>query len=218
MSSIISKFTRSSIVSSIILFGFAILLITQSEATIMTISYVIGGILVALGVLAELRFIKNIKDMTSSLDIIYGICCVILGILVIKNPEAIASAIPLVIGFIIVVSSAMKLQYSLELRKEKNELWLSTLILSVITTICGIVLIFNPFEGAKFLTTIVGIFILVYAVLDLISTIVIHNTFKKIQTEINKKMIKDAEVLEEESTEEKEETKKTNKKKEEKED
>lgn len=206
MKNILSKFTKSSIISSIALIGLAIMLIVQSEATIIGISYVIGGILVAIGVLAELQYIKNIRENVADLDVVYGIVCVILGILVITNPKAIASVIPLVIGFIIVVNSAIKLQYSLDLKKEKNELWLSTLILSIIMTICGIVLIFNPFKGAVFLTRIVGVFILIYAVLDLISTFVIRNTFKKIQNAINETTVKEAELIEE-STEKKEEDK-----------
>ncbi len=219
MNSLFSKFTKSSIVSSIILIAFAILLIVQSEATIITISYIIGGILIAIGVMAELKYLKNMKEMATSLDVIYGIACIILGILVIQNPEAIASIIPLIIGVIIIINSAIKLQYSLELRKQENELWFSTLLLSIIMTICGIVLIFNPFEGAIVLTRIVGVCILIYAVLDLVSTFVIRNTFKKIHEEINKKMIEDAEVLDEESNEpEKKEPKRLHKRRKDKKD
>ncbi len=223
MKDIISKFTKSSIISSFALIALAILLIVQSEATIITISYVIGGVLVAIGVLAEINYMKNIKEKPTDLDIIYGIVCVILGVLVITNPTAIAGVIPFVIGFIIVVNSAIKLQYSLELRKEGNDIWLSTLLLSIVMTICGIVLIFNPFQGAIFLTRIVGIFILIYAVLDLISTFVIRSTFKKIHTAINETI--EATLIEEDTTkeeveekveevkEEPKETKKKNKKK-----
>lgn len=197
MRNIVSKFTKSSIISSVALIALAILLIVQSEATIIVISYVLGGILVAIGVIAEIQYIKNIKEQIADLDVVYGIVCVILGVLVITNPKAIAGIIPFVIGFIIIVNSAIKLSYSLDLRKEKNELWLSTLILSIIMTICGIVLIFNPFKGAVFLTRIVGIFILIYAVLDLVSTFVIRNTFKQIQTAIKETTVKEAELIEE---------------------
>ena len=196
MKEIISKFTKSSIISSFALIALAILLIVQSEATIIAISYIIGGLLVAIGVLAEINYIKNAKEKIADLDIVYGIVCVILGVLIITNPKAIAGVIPFVIGFIIIVNSAIKLQYSLELRKEKNDLWLSTLILSIIMSLCGIILIFNPFQGAVFLTRIVGIFILIYAILDLISTFVIRNTFKKIQTAINETVEKEAELIE----------------------
>lgn len=207
MSRVINKFLKSSLISSIALIAFGILLIVQSEATIITISYIIGSILVALGVIAILGFIKHIKDTNKSdLDIVYGIVCIILGILVIKNPEAIASVIPFVLGLVIIINSATKLQYSFELRKDKNELWLSTLILSIIMAICGIVLIFNPFKGAVLLTRIVGIFILIYSVLDIASTIVINHTFNKIHNEIEEK-ISDADVVEEKTTKKKEKKK-----------
>lgn len=218
MKEIISKFTKSSIISSFALVALAILLIVQSEATIIAISYVIGGVLVAIGVLAEINYIKHIKEKIADLDIVYGIVCVILGVLIITNPKAIAGVIPFVIGFIIIVNSAIKLQYSLELRKEKNDLWLSTLILSIIMTICGIVLIFNPFQGAVFLTRIVGVFILIYAVLDLISTFVIRNTFKQIHNAINETVIKEAELIEENTEkEDKEDNKKKDEEKDEEE-
>lgn len=113
MSSIINKLFKSSIISSIALIAFGILLILQSEATIITISYIIGGLLIALGVIAGLSFFKNIKDRSKNdLDIVYGIVCVILGVLVIQNPEAIASIIPFVLGLVIIINSATKLQYS----------------------------------------------------------------------------------------------------------
>jgi uncharacterized membrane protein HdeD (DUF308 family) len=62
------------------------------------------------------------------------------------------------------------------LKKESNNVWKTTLIMSIITIICGLVLIFNPFKGAILLTRIVGILIIIYALLDIISTITIRNT------------------------------------------
>ena len=157
--------------------------------------------------MAILKFFKNIKDdERTDLDIVYGIVCIILGIIIIQNPEAIASIIPFILGFIIIVNSATKLQYSFQLKKEKNKLWISTLLLSLIMAICGSILIFNPFEGAVLLTRVVGIFILIYSVLDIISTFVINSTFKKIHNRIDIQ-IKDADVIEE-KTEEKEEREK----------
>jgi uncharacterized membrane protein HdeD (DUF308 family) len=202
MKTIIPSFIKASIISSLLLIALGILLIVRSEATIMTISYVIGAILIAIGVLAEIEFLKESKNDLTKTDmaVIYGIVCIILGIVVINNPEAIASIIPLVIGVIIIVNSAVKLQYSFELKKEKNDLWLSTLILSIVMLVCGVVLIFNPFAGAVLLTKIVGVFILVYAILDLVSTFFIRNTLKKFQEAV--KDVTEAKVIEEESNKE----------------
>lgn len=210
MKSLIKSFFKSSILSSIALIAFGILLIIQSEATIITISYIIGAILIALGVIAGLEFFKK-KESKNDLDIIYGVVCVILGIIVIKNPEAIASIIPFVIGFIIIVNSATKLQYGIELKKDKNSLWISTIILSIIMAICGLVLIFNPFEGAVLLTRVVGIFIAIYGVLDIISTLVIKNTYNQIRNAIQDG-VKDAEIIEEKTETKKSSNKKGDKK------
>ena len=202
MKTLIPSVIKASIISSILLIALGILLIVRSEATIMTISYVIGGVLIAIGVLAEIGFLKESKNNVTKtdMDVIYGIVCIILGMVVIKNPEAIASIIPLVIGIIIIVNSAVKLQYSFELKTEKNDLWLSTLILSIVMLVCGVVLIFNPFAGAVLLTKIVGVFILVYAILDLVSTFFIRNTLKKFQEAV--KDVTEAKVIEEESNKE----------------
>jgi uncharacterized membrane protein HdeD (DUF308 family) len=95
-----------------------ILLIFESEATIVTISYVVGGILVAIGVLALLKFYKEVKENADTgMDVIYGIISVILGIVVISNPKAVASIIPIVIGLIIILNSGTKLQFSVELKR-----------------------------------------------------------------------------------------------------
>ena len=51
MERIMSRFFKSSIISSLALVALGILLIIESEATIITISYVIGGFLIALGVI-----------------------------------------------------------------------------------------------------------------------------------------------------------------------
>ena len=206
MGNFISKIFKSSILGSIGLIVLGMLLVFQSEATIISISYIIGGILVAIGALAILRFIKNAKEKGKrDLDIVYGIVTIILGIIVIRSPHAIASIIPFIIGFIIIINRATKLQYSFELKKNNNDLWKSTMILAFITTICGLILILNPFKGAEFITKIVGILILIYSILDIISTITIKNTVNKIHNAIEENIV-DAQIIEEE-------TPKSNKKK-----
>lgn len=210
MSSMMSKFFKSSILGSLALVILGILLIFQSEATIISISYIIGGILVAIGVLAILKYLKNSKSqINSGLDMVYGVVTVILGVIVISNPAAIASIIPFVVGFIIIINSARKLQYSIELKNNENELWKSTMIIAFITTICGVVLVINPFKGVVFITKIVGILITLYSVLDIISTITIKNTLKEIHSAIEE-TITDAQVVDEKTT--KKEKKKTSKK------
>ena len=196
MKTLMNKIFKSSVLGALALVVLGILLIFESEATIVTISYVIGGILVAIGVLALLKFYKEVKENDDTgMDLVYGIISIILGIVVISNPKAVASIIPIIMGLLIILNSGTKLQYSIELKKNNNNLWKSTMILSLISTLCGVLLIFNPFKGAAFLTRLIGFLILLYAILDIISTMAIKNTVKKIKTAINDG-IEDAKILE----------------------
>lgn len=200
MENLMKKFFRSSIITSIVLIVLGLLLIFQSEITILSISYILGGILIALGVLAIIKFIRNTNTLLKSeLDIVYGVVTIILGILIIKNPEAIASIIPIILGISIIISSATKLQYACELKANKNSLWKTTMIISIISTLCGIILLFNPFKGAVMFTKIIGIFIVIYAILDIISTTTIKKNVTIIHNAIDRN-IADAEVLNEEET------------------
>ncbi|MBO5121507.1 MAG: DUF308 domain-containing protein [Bacilli bacterium] len=182
MEKLMKKFFRSSLITSLFLIALGLLLIFQSDAVIYSISYIIGGILIAIGVLAIIKFIQNTNnEQKAELDIVYGIVSVILGIIVIKNPQAIASIIPAILGISIVISSATKLQYAFELKANGNNLWKTTMVISIISTLCGIVLLFNPFKALSSFTKVVGIFIVIYAVLDMISTFTIKRNVKIFQ-------------------------------------
>lgn len=211
MESLMKRFFRSSIISSIILISLGLLLIFQSEATILMISYVIGGILIAIGVIAIIKFIQSVgKVQKNELDIVYGVVSIILGIIVIKNPQAIASIIPIILGISIILSSATKLQYAIELRANKNKLWKTTLILALVSTLCGIILLFNPFKAASYFTKIVGIFIVIYAILDMISSYTVKRNINIFQKSIEEG-ITEAVIISEEtekSTKKKKESKK----------
>lgn len=211
MNKFLSKIFKSSLISSVGLSILGILLIFESEATIVSISYIIGGILIAMGVLGIMRYFYS--EINNLMDIIYGVVTVILGLVVILNPQAIASIIPFIIGILIIISSVTKLQYALTLNKYKNPLWKTTLIISIITLIFGLVLIFNPFAGAVFITKLVGALILLYGILDIISTMTIKKTFKQIHIAIEAKEedIKEAKVIEETSSKEKNNKRKKNK-------
>ncbi len=211
MDKIMTKFFKSSIISSVVLMILGILLMLQSEATILTISYVIGTLLIALGTLAIIKFIRNTNGVIrNDLDIVYGTVTIILGVIVIYNPEAIASIIPIIIGIGIVISSATKLQYALELKTNSNSQWKMSMIISIISAICGVVLICNPFKGAVVIMQIIGAFIIAYSILDIISTVTIKKNVEAIHQAIEGN-IEDAEVIKEESVSEK--NKKSNKKK-----
>ena len=172
-----NKLNRKSnldIIAALVLLFFGVLLLFKSELTIVTITYVIGGMLIGVGFLAIIRFTRHFREnYGTELDIIYGIVTIIMGLLVIKNPHVIGSIIPIIIGISIIIKSSIKLQHSLELRGIGTKDWIVSLVISIISLVCGVILLFNPFKGAIILTQIIGALIIVYSVLDIVSTIIL---------------------------------------------
>jgi uncharacterized membrane protein HdeD (DUF308 family) len=180
-----------------------------SEATITIVVYVIGALVIAIGATGLIRFFTN-NIYKSSLDLAYGIVSIVLGVIIIKNPNAVASIFPIILGIAIIISSATKMQYAFQLKDNKNDLWKKTMVISILSTICGIVLLFNPFKSAVALTMIVGIFIIVYGVLDIISTIMIKKDVDNIHKAIEG-TITDAQIISDDTTDDDKDKKKSKK-------
>ena len=173
----IKKIMMPSIISSSLLLILGLFLFFKSGATLMAISYFIGAILMAIGIIAIIRFIKNSnRDIFNQLNIVYGVISIIAGIFLITMPEAIGSAIPIIVGIIIIISSSMKVQQALILKNLGSRYFVASLITALICLICGVIILFNPFKSAVIVTKIIGLFIAIYAVLDLINTVILRKS------------------------------------------
>lgn len=190
---IINGITKTSWKFTLILLVLGLALIFQSENTIITISYVIGGILIALGAMS---FLKKPKEGGSSreMDITYAVIAAALGSLIIFNPTIIATVIPIVIGVGMIFSGAAKLQIAMTLRKAKIAIWQSTMIMSVISVLIGVLLVFNPFSTAVLMLRVMGILIVGFTLIDLISSRRIKKNYPGSSKEHTGKIIDDSAI------------------------
>lgn len=180
MEKFMKSLIRGNYITSAILIVLGLLLTIRSDDTIVAISYLIGGSIIIIGVLALIKFVKNLgKSFDNSFEIIYGIITIVFGILILSNPKMVATIIPFVIGGWIVIKSSFKIAYAIELKNRGSLYWKSALITSIINALVGILIVFNPFKTSVIVFKIIGIAILVYAVLDIVSTIQIKRDFPK---------------------------------------
>lgn len=186
MKNMFRKMFTLSIFSSILFIVIGMLLFFKPGDTLKTISYVIGGLILVFGIFGIARFTKDEKK-GFNFDLMYGILSLIAGLIIIFNPEALASIIPIILGIWIVINSGLKVQYSFYLKDGVSKKWLVNLILSLITLTCGIVLLFNPFKAASYVAQAVGLFIMVYALIDLIQSFIIKDKVKEV--------VKDASIV-----------------------
>ena len=204
----VKKTIWPSLISSGVILVLGLLLFFKSSVTLMGISYIFGGLIIAIGDLAIVRFISNNhSDISNQLNIVYGIICIISGIFFIEKPEIIGSIIPVVMGIGIIISSSLKIQQSFNLKSLNSSYFFWSFVTALLSLICGIVLLFNPFKGAVIITKVIGIFLVMYAILDICNTIVLKKSGvsisistvndKDTKSKSNHRKAKDAKIIKE---------------------
>ena len=195
MEKIIKSIVKSSIFTSGILILLGLLLFIKSDDTIVAISYLVGGAIIILGILAFINFFKKKNsDFVSSFDIIYGMITVVFGIFILSNPKMVATIIPFIIGGWVLIKSSFKIAYAIELKNMENVIWKNVLVTSIISALVGVIMIFNPFKTSVVVFKIIGAAIIVYAILDIISTIQLKKNVDEFSEKVgNSSMISDEE-------------------------
>lgn len=165
----IKKIFATSLVTSIIMLILGILLLVKPDFIINIVSTVIGIIILIPGIISLVDYFKT----KYSANLVLGVVACILGMVFIFNPKLISSILPFVLGIYFIISGISKLQYGLELRKNKVVNYMPSVITSILILVCGALMIINPFGGALAITQVLGIFMIIYAVLDIYNVICI---------------------------------------------
>ena len=183
----LSSMNRTSIVFSILFMLLGLFLIIKPEDAIHMVSYALGIILLIWGLVSMIKFFSN-KESQNYLEFsfIVGVFVFIFGVIILIKPNTIANIIPLLLGIWMLINGVTKLSYSLTINR--NNPALGSIIVSGLIIVCGILLIFNPFSGAKALTQIIGGTLILYSLLDLIECI-------SIKTVVNKKALKEGKII-----------------------
>lgn len=183
---------KMSLISWIVFIILGIFLFVKAELTLKIISYIVGGTLL-LSIIPLTKTILSKDKNYASYTFISEIFMVVAGIIIILNTELIASIIPILIGILMLINGISKIQFAFCLKSENVNLWISTFVLAILITIGGILFLVNPFGGAVAITKMIGLFIIVYSVLDMIDFLVIHKNIKDTK-EMVKEVLKDSSI------------------------
>ena len=164
------KFLKKSswidIVVSLIFILFGILLIARPDSIISVISILLGGIMIIIGGLKLIDYFSN--DRKDSYLLAISVVAIIAGIVVMFCSDIILSVFRILIGIWIIYSGIMNLQTAIVWKDYKSRLWLTSLILSILTIIAGIYILVN--SGAILQT--IGIIIVTYGIIDIIESVI----------------------------------------------
>lgn len=177
--SIITKNFNATIISSIITIFLGILLFFQAENTLKMISYIIGIFLLVVGIASIIKTTTNKQvKLYINTSFMIGVFSSIVGFILLINPKLLTSILPFCIGGWMIISGALKIQTTFALKENLNDTWKKMLIYAIVVLALGIILIVNPFGGAVFATKIIGIFLIIYSIADIVGTFMIKKEVK----------------------------------------
>ena len=175
----LKKIGWTSIITSLTFTVLGIIIVYNPNTTFQIISYVLGAILIAYGVLKVIEYfkVKGSYDLYNY-ELVYGIIACLLGIVVIVCSGMIEALLRILIGIWIVYSGAMRLGLAMKLQKldADNKIWVPVLLIALAMLICGLYIIAVP--GTVMMT--IGIIMVIYGIMDIIEEVIFMKNVKDI--------------------------------------
>ncbi len=183
----LKKVFNISIISSLLLFLFGLVLAVNAEGFIKSITVAIGVVLLLIGVFPVIDYFRYRKDgLGASVGLISGIFSIVCGLMLLINEDLLMILIPVFIGVWMIINGINKIQVSFEIKDLGEKSWIITFIYSILIIVLGGYFIVNPISGATTVTSFIGIVLCIYAVLDIIDCVIIKVKVKSFKKELDK--------------------------------
>lgn len=183
----LKKVFNISMISSVLLFLFGLILAVNAEGFIKSITVAIGVILLLIGVFPVIDYFRYRKDgLGASVGLISGIFSIVCGLMLLINEDLLMILIPVFIGVWMIINGINKIQVSFEIKDLGEKSWIITFIYSILIMVLGGYFIVNPISGATTVTSFIGIILCIYAVLDIIDCVIIKVKVKSFKKELDK--------------------------------
>lgn len=183
----LKKVFNISVISSVLLFLFGLILAVNAEGFIKSITVAIGVILLLIGVFPVIDYFRYRKNgLGASIGLISGIFSIVCGLMLLINEDLLMILIPVFIGVWMIINGINKIQVSFEIKDLGEKSWVITFIYSILIMVLGGYFIVNPISGATTVTSFIGIILCIYAVLDIIDCIIIKVKVKNFKKELEK--------------------------------
>ena len=183
----LKKVFNISIISSVLLFLFGLVLAVNAEGFIKSITVAIGVVLLLIGVFPVIDYFRYRKEgLGASVGLISGIFSIVCGLMLLINEDLLMILIPVFIGVWMIINGINKIQVSFEIKDLGEKSWIITFIYSILIIVLGGYFIVNPISGATTVTNFIGIILCIYAVLDIIDCVIIKVKVKSFKKELDK--------------------------------
>lgn len=179
----LNKYINSSIVISVLLMLLGIGIFIYPTMSLKVFSYSIAIIISLFGLFLIIEDIRYNIGMLFDFSLL-GIMFFLLGLILLKYPNALTSLIPIFLGIWFIVSGFVKGRWTYYLSDYKLSIRILSFIMSILSIVCGIIFIFNPLDGANYIASFVGILLIIYSISDIVDMIIFKINVNKIYKNI----------------------------------
>ena len=183
----LKKIKKDALLTDLIYMVIGLLFILIPDFISNFICYLIGILIIVLGVKPIHKYLKLIeKTRLSKMIFVVGIIMILIGFFIMLNPEKLASILPITIGLYLIVIALAKFSDSVEYKKLNYDKWYNFLLSSILTLIIGLVIVFNPFKTVTLAIRIVGIVLLIDGFFDIYNLYSYQETFNDFKKDMKK--------------------------------
>jgi uncharacterized membrane protein HdeD (DUF308 family) len=180
VNSFIRKYSANTLIVSVLLLILSLFLIINPEGLLNFVVILFGCIMMLDGIIHIVSyFATSVEFRSFSFELVQGVLSILVGFVLIFNPQFIISFLPFIIGAWIIVEGIIRFQFAFNTKvTDNNNNWIILLLLSILNIVFGFMVIFNPFGTAIAVTKLAGIFLLVSEILNIIDSIYVICKYK----------------------------------------
>lgn len=175
---------KSIVATSLLYILIGLVLVIYPALPFKLITYVIAGLLAVIGIVQIITFFtKKIGD-TNNNGLFTGMIMIFVAAFAYWKVDMLVELLPLVLGFIIVISGILTLQDAVNTMRIHSMSWVVLLITALVKIGLGLFIVLYTFEALELAVRIVGVGFLISGISDFIITKYVAS---KIQSFLSKK-------------------------------
>lgn len=164
-----SKKDSMSIISAILFLILGIILILYPNSVVKFITYILGAIVIILGLSKLLSYFKTKKEFNNTNELALAIVLIVIGIITMFLSSVIEFVVRLIIGGWLLYNGILKLILTFKVKELGIKTWYIPLISSIIMLVCGLYTIIV----ANMLNMAGGIVLVVYSIAEIVQYIAV---------------------------------------------
>ncbi len=171
------KLLDSKIVMAVVSIVFGTVLIAERGAAVAFIVKLFGWVMVAAAVVQVIRYAVKRESREPGI-LASAVVCLIIGFIFVASPRVIVDLFPVLMGLVLIVSSAANIAGLLG-SVFRNSFWTASLIFAIFSLVLGVVVLLHPSAVADLLLVIAGFTFVVNGFTDLMMLSAFRSQIKK---------------------------------------